>query len=872
MNMKASGQVVAKHSRPFTLKVSVASLVAVGVLSGASVWAQEIVPVASPDGAVVTVTGVRLAAQNAQTLKKNAEQVVDSIVADDIGKFPDKNVAEILGRVSGVQVQRGGGEAGSVIIRGLGGIVTLLNGREFFSDAGRSLYLSDLPANMVQRIDVYKTQGGDLPEGGTSGVIDVRTNRPFDFKDAQVSINARIENRDKAKTNNPDLSAMYSNRWKTGFGEFGALAGLSYQKGSYHDETAWVADPIAIDNGVIGACCVGRVLGLGERKRLASNVALQWRPSSELEFYAEGFHTKIDHDYQTSFLVGGLPNFTGAKITTMPGTNNLSSITNTNYDGWGFVSTQAKRDDVANTQGALGMRWDASPRLRVTSELARTVSYIDWKNIIMDMNYTPHSIVAGVRDGGGYIDYPGLNMQDAKNFRVAGGADIHGHRSGQSNDGRADIVFDAENTGMFSFVNELSAGVRFAERKADSIQSDSPWQNAGPNINASAANYVGLTEISQATGGDYGLSKYILPSRDYLLNNTSSVRSILTGNTAITLNDPLSYFSDVEKTSAIYGKVNFGFNFGGFPISGVAGARIVQTDQNLKGNSKILGVVKPVDIDTSRTDVLPSLAMKAKLTSNLIARVVTGKAIERAAFGDYNPSLQLFSGVNNLEGNGFAGNPYLKPTESTNVDIALEWYFAPTGSLTATVFEHKFTNRLASQVKKETYGGMVYNVNRQYNLSKANLEGFELSYRQFYDKLPGWMSGFGLESNFTYMKGEQTGPDGVSGAFLGQSKTSYNVVGLYEKEAWSARLAYNWRSKFLAETPYRGTKNSLYVAPMKTLDASLSYKISKNTTVTLDGNNLLNQAYNDYFNENPALIRDIRRYDRAIGLALHWKM
>jgi hypothetical protein len=81
--------------------------------------------------------------------------------------------------VTGVQVIRGGGEAGTVIVRGLGGVVTLLNGREIFSDAGRSLYLADIPATMLQRIDVTKTPGGDLPEGGTAGVIDVRTSRPF---------------------------------------------------------------------------------------------------------------------------------------------------------------------------------------------------------------------------------------------------------------------------------------------------------------------------------------------------------------------------------------------------------------------------------------------------------------------------------------------------------------------------------------------------------------------------------------------------------------------------------------------------------------------------------------------------------------------
>ena len=181
--------------RRLALRATVAALAGAGVLSTASVGAQETVPAdtgastpsnagndaANERSAVVTVTGTRQAAQSAQAIKRNAEQLLDSIVADDIGKFPDKNVAEILGRVPGVQVIRQNGEAGNVVIRGLGGIVTLYNGREMFTAAGRSLFLADVPVAMLQRVDVYKSQGADMVEGGTSGVIDVRTNRPFEM-------------------------------------------------------------------------------------------------------------------------------------------------------------------------------------------------------------------------------------------------------------------------------------------------------------------------------------------------------------------------------------------------------------------------------------------------------------------------------------------------------------------------------------------------------------------------------------------------------------------------------------------------------------------------------------------------------------------
>jgi len=120
------------------------------------------------------------------------------------------------------------------------------------------------------------------------------------------------------------------------------------------------------------------------------------------------------------------------------------------------------------------------------------------------------------------------------------------------------------------------------------------------------------------------------------------------------------------------------------------------------------------------------------------------------------------------------------------------------------------------------------------------------------------------------MDGEQSALDGTMNTFAGMSKVSYNLVGLYERGPWSARLAYSWRDKFVAEYDYRGTAYDIVVEPIKTLDASISYKLSENLTVTLDGSNLLDQKYHDYHSV-PELPRDVRRYDRVVGLALRWR-
>ncbi len=867
----ASGQVSASNRRAFALRTTVAALAGAGLMSSASIGAQEVAAVANGDVATVTVNGTRAAAQSAQAIKRSAEQVLDSIVADDIGKFPDKNVAEILGRVPGVQVIRQNGEAGNVVIRGLGGITTLYNGREMFTAAGRSLFLADVPVAMLQRVDVYKSQGADMVEGGTSGVIDVRTNRPFDFKGAQAAFNVRAEHRDKADEIDPNVSGMLSNRWKTGIGEIGVLGGLSYQRGRYHDETAFVGEPRVIDGGITGAPSMGRVMVNGDRERVAGNLSVQWRPNRDLEVYAESFSTKIDHDSQSIFFVGDLPiNNPDSTVTVIPGTKYMESISNPMVNTFTLSSTQARRDDSETHQGAIGAIWKGTPGIRATTELVRTVSKYSQLNPILDtIRNAPKPISASVRDGGGYLTFPGVDMTDPTPWTLFAMFDNHNRSRGSATDWRADVSWTPEADG---FVKEVSGGIRIAERFASYVHELNNYSSApdqwGPGA-IKAASIPGLSCVSPATGGDYGMNQFYVPCMDFLLNNTGVVRQAVRGDSNPRPDDPLSYYADNEDTQAAYIKLNFGFDAGSLPIDGTAGLRYVKTEQKISGYSSTNGVVSPVTVTTSTSDVLPSLALRAHFRHDLIGRLTASQAIERAPFGDFNPGLVLFPSTTTTLATGTAGNPHLKPQEARNIDVALEWYFAPAGSVTGTLFHHKYENYLRRTARPEVHDGDTYNVSRPYNAVSGNLKGAELAYQQFFTFLPGWMSGFGVQANFTFMDGGLAEADGTINTFAGMSRRSANLVGLYEYDKWSARLAYSWRDKFVAEYNYRALPYNIVVDPLKTLDASISYKLTDNLTITLDGSNLLDQAYHDYHSV-PELPRDVRRYDRVIGLALRW--
>jgi len=177
-------------------KTLIATAIAqLGLISGGAVWAQA--PAApsqaqkKEEPAQVTVTGQRAALQSAQKLKQEADEIVDSISADDIGKLPDRSVIEVLQRIVGATLDRAmtndpqhfSVEGNSIAIRGLNYVRSEMNGRDSFSaNGGRALNFEDVPPELLSRVDIYKNPSASQIEGGISGLVDLRTALPFDYK------------------------------------------------------------------------------------------------------------------------------------------------------------------------------------------------------------------------------------------------------------------------------------------------------------------------------------------------------------------------------------------------------------------------------------------------------------------------------------------------------------------------------------------------------------------------------------------------------------------------------------------------------------------------------------------------------------------
>jgi TonB-dependent receptor len=866
----------------FQLKLSVLALTGAGLLAAFPAMAQDAAP--SGDGAkaenVVVVTGVRRAAQSAQKIKQDADNIVDSIVADDIGKFPDTNVAETIARVSGIQVRRDAGEANSVLIRGLPGIATMLNGREMFTTTGRYIQLADIPSTMLQRVDVYKSQAADQIEGGIAGVVDVRTNRPFDFKGQTTAVNVGMRNKDKAGKTDPEASAMYSNRWKTDAGEFGALVGVSYVKDHFWEERDFNTFPIQKDwllPKLTGPDLVGIEAIYGQRKRTGVNFAFQYRPNRDVELYAEGLASRYQNRDETDFFVG-LPwwaDGAGIKATKIPGTDQLDVLTSKNANT--ILSTQARQSENRTSQYAVGGRWNVNSNLRANAEIAQTTSRYDWRNPILDtlMN-VPDVYVKTNVDGSSFMRYGGIDMANSSNANLFQLFDRYGNDKGSSTDFRADATWTPDGEGIFK---DFSAGVRASNRSAESIKSFEGSVGAPANVKASTI--PGLNCTVPSTSVNYGTQNWYTPCASYLLDNTGTVRQAVTGSANPKAVDPGSFFKETEKNYAIYLKSRVGFEAGTIPVDGVVGVRVTKTDSDLTGKSVVNGKYVDTPVSTSQTNVLPSANFTAHLRQDLLARFAYGKTLARPDFAQLNPgTAYVNSNGSTVLATASGGNPNLRPVIGQNFDTSLEWYFAPTGMVSAAAFRHNFDGYILNKVVPETFQGVHYDTTRPFNTDKGHLQGLEFTYRQFFDKLPGALSGLGVEANYTYMEGGVTESGGASiqsKTFPGLSKNAYNIVALYEKYGVSARLAYNWRSKFVqvySDRPSNaGTTPAmdLIAAPMSTLDGSISYKITPDLSINLTGTNLLNYKYVDYWNDQNLYPRDTRRYDRTVGLSLNWK-
>jgi len=263
----------------------------------------------------VVVTGQRKQLETATAIKRDSDQIVDAVVADEAGKLPDRSITEVLQRVVGVTMDRNQSRQGAslaanglefnvegsgVQVRGLSWGSSTLNGRESFSAGwpGRELSWGDVPPELMAGVEVYKNPSAELIEGGISGQINLRTRLPFDAPGQYGALTTSGNYAELGKTKSPGFSGLYSNRWKTSMGEFGALVDLSFNRTKFQYDTLdqniyFPRNDIAKGQTVWVPSGADWGRNNEDTRRAGFYGALQWKKDnleSSLTYFDSGFH------------------------------------------------------------------------------------------------------------------------------------------------------------------------------------------------------------------------------------------------------------------------------------------------------------------------------------------------------------------------------------------------------------------------------------------------------------------------------------------------------------------------------------------------------------------------------------------------------
>ncbi|UXA52935.1 TonB-dependent receptor [Xanthomonas prunicola] len=847
----------------------------------------------------VQVTGTRSSVTKAQLVKQNAEQIVDSIVAEDIGKLPDNNVAEALQRISGIQISRNYGEGSSIAIRGLTQVRTELNGRDIFTaNDGRGLSFEDVSAELLGGVNVYKNPSADMIEGGLGGTVDLRTRLPFDYDGRKIAGSVQYNDYDLADDGKPAFSGLFSDRWQTGIGEIGILVNYSQQTSPFRQDTISIEPWYGQTENIPGyqgqqvfvPHGAGKNTTIGERKRKTGAVALQWRPNDDLEVYAQVLRSDYDfswHDYSFFALTGQNP------IQGVPGiqVNSRNEFVNGSFQGVPTESnTSLTTRKSVTTDYAIGAKWTVTPMMTLstdfqyvdattkgeryilaTGQATSPFLNVDFRGSLPRLSVTDASGAEGyLADVGNYDGwrYQVDNMDDNKGTEFAWRADM-------------DLAFDSD------FVRSFKAGVRYTDRDAENRGNIWRFNCINDCNGAPFANYPGIGVMTNPItdffrGDGYAFGPTLTASDAAVANYRQTIAAL--GFAPLTF-APNNVNLQNEKTYAAYGVLRFGVD-GDIPFDGNIGMRVVRTELSSQGvrtgTATEGGGLIPISADQSYTDVLPSLNLRWLLTDQLQWRFAASRGISRPSFDRLNPNLSLSadSSSGSVTRTGRGGNPDLEPIMADQFDTSLEWYYGQGSMVYGTLFYKKVKGFIAEAVFNEQYldenGAPVnWQITRPVNGDEGQIRGVEVGYTQFFDFLPGWLSGFGLQTNYTYVDSEAPSPTATdtNGQALtvpleGLSKNSYNAILSYETSRFQGRVAYNWRSDWLVTTAGNGTGNlPVYNKGFGQLDASLRFNINAVWSISLDGVNLLDTRRESYLGTE-SRYRDFVINDRRYGLTL----
>lgn len=875
---------------------------------------------AAPAEEEILVTGIRASERAAIDIKRNAVSVVDSIVAEDLGKLPDQNVAESLQRVTGVTIERNRGEGRYVTVRGFGpkfNAVTV-NGRTLATDNnGREFSFDVIPSEIISGADVYKSPQANFNGSSIGATINVKTLRPLDQKQGfKVAASATGMWSEIADSWNPEFSGVAS--WKNDAGTFGvALAGVYSEQDNRIDEFTIGAGHVkrsagdsyynlaGVSRGRIGAG-VQNFSGVSmpsnlspfffERnlKRWAVNGSVQMRPSDALTVTVDTLYSKARfREQQTGlaydFAGGILAEQVVQGGSVVNGVQTGGEAVYQRYTG-GFVDQIIQYDDRDVTTDQFGINVDWQPtdtlRVRLDGSLSDARRRGKENNLFTTIRRKGVDMSFDRRSGSPIYDYGFTSPNYANAATNPQGVTAHYYIwGGGSNiddeieEYKADIEWKPGNGNLTLYAGALAQS-RIKTITADETPFGEQCTYCDSNRVLPQSLFAPTDRYFFSGGGGNIIRDWLIYSPQEMIRTIDqfAAQDGKTFNPGVFSPSASSVVN--EKVKAAYAMAAWQGEIGGMDLAVNVGLRYEDTDYTSSGASRqvlsarptgggqntiVVSPVQPISFRGKYHDWLPSINARLNVTDDFILRFAASKVLTRPTLSDLSPrqTIQTNPGNETIR----RGNPDLQPFRAKQVEAGAEWYFAPGSLISAAAFYKDIQSFVTLTTTPQLVDQVTFQVTVPDNGKGATVKGFEIGYRQSFDNwLPAPFDGFGIQASYNYTDSNaeyRNAVANVSFGLEGLSKNSYSLVGFYEKYGVQARVAYTYRDNFLQVASGRNGEPEYFDAYGQ-LDVSLSYDVGKHFTVFADAINL-NNAKEFIYSVSEDRTKEYRKTGRRVS-------
>ncbi len=678
----------------------------------------------------IVVTGIRGSLAAAVDQKRDSDQLVEVIIAEDIGKLPDQNLAEVLENITGIQITRRAGVGTGVQIRGTNSNRVEFNGVSTAnSGSGRSgINFEDVNPAIISAVEVTKSPDARTIEGSVGGTINLKTIRPLDLPATLAALRVQYEDSSlSSESMTPRFSGAFGDSWSTDAGEIGFVISGSYTE----QESVSFRPRTDRDNRVspAGAVDPSEFLGIQflvqeqenydyETVNLAST--FEWAPSDSLNFHldvivndqersqdsyrlqASGVSTLRNLSVPTAYETVDFGVGPGRFPAALQGTLEPDLANDDDDPNLRFSSDTGSR--VTDSQViALGGDWNGE-RWSVSAEFATTASDTSNPNLSTTLNFINpncpldassndncvpfiYDLSGGTLAWGVNFDSPfapaPADLLDPAN--VVLDQVIVGRNTTENEEDafRMDISWDMDWSGLTT----LDFGFRIGEsssrfnRVQDRIGGFSRMVDSPNGVLFSQLLVPGPSNFDKGDGRSLFIRDFLLVDPDRAFSDPDGTLAILqeaviahdtaSPDIANLVSDQNQFYDVGEETTALYAQANFEAGI----FRGNVGVRYVETEvdsvaygfEDEAGNRSLVSTKGKYDF------LLPRLNVVAEATEDVLVRFGYGSDIRRPGF---NRISTAFSADNQENSAIDQGNPNLKPEEVDSLDFAVEWYFA----------------------------------------------------------------------------------------------------------------------------------------------------------------------------------------------------